>query len=807
MGTDNIDELLHKPSPLSQGSDQPTGQPLSSAHFRAHAKRDPWMLHHKAVYVFLCVAGATVSPFLPLYLVSIGFSPETLALLLAARPLVTLVAAPLLGALADRVSFAKRPVLLTSAGGGAAVRYSVSAAPPGALVPAASSLLASDAIASPLFALLDAATLAHLDATSSTAGYGPVRAWGPLGIAVFGVAVGPLLSLLGLRGMFALNLVLMGPVLLLLALLPLPRAARRGEAGGGDATRTAPAEVTGAGGGGSDTNRDSTSNPLAAPITTTTTRSSVRVLSSTLADSWQRLHDSDPLGAPRHSGSPEDESVPAAETGRAAHQSNAPPEPAAISAHPAGPSPQPPLLSPAVLLFGLLMLTMGALNAVIGAYQFLYLSSLGAPPRLLGLALSLSCAAEVPAFLASSRLLRLLGVPGMLLAALIAYALRMAWYGWALARVSPWATLAVEPLHGATFAMAWAAAAKYAHSLTPPGHEGTAQSLLGAVQGSAGTLVGCLLGGVVYARLGGGPLFLGCGAIAAAAAVVMGASLWRGRRAQSSPLSGERSPLADDEQLPLTPSVIATGTTSSGTAAHSRRLSLLEALSRGGPGGIARTLSGVTDAVLADEQGLGPGVGGSGGGGGGGAAPGGARHCAAEAAGGQPQHRLSGVVVVGLVADSEEVIAGGGRSGAATTSSRGARSQRPDSTGGQDLAMPWVRAWRPGSAAAPPLPRTHSHVQLAESHWGTPFGGDARAARLAQGGGVTVVTASLPDPSVRPSLTTSGLDLAALERREGYEPLGSGASAGDVSQASAATGSDRRVRRRSIGHASSLDHS
>lgn len=349
--------------------------------FAAHAARDPWLLHHKAAYALLCVAGAAVSPFLPLYLVSVGFTPRALGLLLAARPLVTLVAAPAWGAATDARPRLRRPVLVGTAGGGAAARWGMTAvpappasaaasAPTAALAAAGCALLAADALSAPTFALLDAATMALLAATSSTAHYGATRAAGPAAIAVFGLAAGWLLRVAGgLRGMFALHVGLTAVALVLLATLPLP-------------------------------------SPSPAPAA---------------AEAKPPQTDA---------GAAVDDAPPPIRT----------------------PSPWRALARrPDVAAFFGLMLLYGALNAVIGAYEFLYLSAppLSAPPALLGAVLSLSCAAEVPLFLASSALLRRLGVPAVLLLAGAAYTARLAWYGLAVPALgSPWWALAAEPLHG-----------------------------------------------------------------------------------------------------------------------------------------------------------------------------------------------------------------------------------------------------------------------------------------------------------------------------------------------------------------------
>jgi predicted MFS family arabinose efflux permease len=70
--------------------------------FADYARRDPWLLLHKAVYLVLCVGWVCFMPFLPLYLASSGMSTEAVGVVLALRPLCVLCATPIFGALADR---------------------------------------------------------------------------------------------------------------------------------------------------------------------------------------------------------------------------------------------------------------------------------------------------------------------------------------------------------------------------------------------------------------------------------------------------------------------------------------------------------------------------------------------------------------------------------------------------------------------------------------------------------------------------------------------------------------------------------
>ena len=53
---------------------------------------------------------------------------------------------------------------------------------------------------------------------------------------------------------------------------------------------------------------------------------------------------------------------------------------------------------------------------------------------------------------------------------------------------NPWFVLFLEPLHGITFGLMYAAASSYASSITPPGMHGTIQGLIGGIHFGTGML-------------------------------------------------------------------------------------------------------------------------------------------------------------------------------------------------------------------------------------------------------------------------------------------------------------------------------
>lgn len=149
-------------------------------------------------------------------------------------------------------------------------------------------------------------------------------------------------------------------------------------------------------------------------------------------------------------------------------------------------------------------------------------------------------------------------VPAVLCVALGAYAARFLGYS---ALAAPAWTLPLELLHGATFALGWAAATQYAHDrvraggrggcVTPSAHKPappppssaplhlaqvspdlstTALAILSAVHSGAGSSVGGALGGQVFAAWGARALWRTGAGLAAGGLLLVGASelaAWR----------------------------------------------------------------------------------------------------------------------------------------------------------------------------------------------------------------------------------------------------------------------------------------
>lgn len=145
------------------------------------------------------------------------------------------------------------------------------------------------------------------------------------------------------------------------------------------------------------------------------------------------------------------------------------------------------------------------------------------PPMKIGMSRAVTCAAEVPMFWYAGRLIKRLGVPGTLIIACICYVIRF--IGYAFLK-DPWLVLAIEPLHGVTYALMWNASASYAHRIAPPGLGATSQGILSGVHWGLGQACGALFGGFVYQQHGAKTMFLASAVSAGAGLVLMCANTW-----------------------------------------------------------------------------------------------------------------------------------------------------------------------------------------------------------------------------------------------------------------------------------------
>ena len=110
---------------------------------------------------------------------------------------------------------------------------------------------------------------------------------------------------------------------------------------------------------------------------------------------------------------------------------------------------------PRVAIFLLEVIIMGAAMATVERLLFLYLvNDLQASTLLCGLSVGVNVLFELPIFWYASSFMKVLGHDGMYLVAMACFVVRVVGYTW-LTPSTKWAILALEVLHGITFACFW----------------------------------------------------------------------------------------------------------------------------------------------------------------------------------------------------------------------------------------------------------------------------------------------------------------------------------------------------------------
>jgi len=156
----------------------------------------------------------------------------------------------------------------------------------------------------------------------------------------------------------------------------------------------------------------------------------------------------------------------------------------------------------------------GFANAAYDAGFSLHLERIGLGGRFVGWAWSLGVVSEVGLMAISGRLAARVGAERLFAGALAVGALR--WTALAFVR-APALILALQPLHGITFGLFWAAGVATAHHRGGPEAPAATQGLFNAAV-SAGSTLGMALAGRALELAGGTGLFLGAAVAAALAA-------------------------------------------------------------------------------------------------------------------------------------------------------------------------------------------------------------------------------------------------------------------------------------------------
>jgi PPP family 3-phenylpropionic acid transporter len=192
---------------------------MTSTNVRALFTPSRPMLAPKAFYFSYFAAMASLVPFLVLFYREVGLSASQIGLLAGLAPVVTLVSAPLWGAVADATQRHRTLMLLAIVGAIAAVTAVSQATSFGQLL---ALVVAYAFCVAPIMPLADNSVM-HMLADRG-AEYGKQRVWGAIGWGLAGFVVGVLVERLGIRVSFVAYGLWMGAGLLVVLRLPVSQA-------------------------------------------------------------------------------------------------------------------------------------------------------------------------------------------------------------------------------------------------------------------------------------------------------------------------------------------------------------------------------------------------------------------------------------------------------------------------------------------------------------------------------------------------------------------------------------------------------
>ncbi len=156
------------------------------------------------------------------------------------------------------------------------------------------------------------------------------------------------------------------------------------------------------------------------------------------------------------------------------------------------------------LIFLMTVFLAGMGMSTVNTYLFPYMEEAGARKSLMGLAALIATLSEIPVFFFSNRMLQKLKARGLLIVSMAVIGLRLLLYFFF---PLPGAILAIQVVHGLTFAALWTAGVSYAHENAPPGMTASAQGMFGSVMMGFGAGAGGMLGGLLMDRLGAAGMY------------------------------------------------------------------------------------------------------------------------------------------------------------------------------------------------------------------------------------------------------------------------------------------------------------
>lgn len=146
----------------------------------------------------------------------------------------------------------------------------------------------------------------------------------------------------------------------------------------------------------------------------------------------------------------------------------------------------------------------GMALSITHTFLLLHLSDLGADRTVIGLALTAATLSEFPVFLLAGRFLARFPASALLVLALLVFSLRLFAYSFV---TEPAVILALQLLHGPSYALMWVAGIALAKQLAPVGTGNTAQGLFSAAVMGLGAATGGFVGGGLYEAVGAAGMF------------------------------------------------------------------------------------------------------------------------------------------------------------------------------------------------------------------------------------------------------------------------------------------------------------
>ncbi|XP_064609907.1 uncharacterized protein LOC135473903 [Liolophura sinensis] len=152
-----------------------------------------------------------------------------------------------------------------------------------------------------------------------------------------------------------------------------------------------------------------------------------------------------------------------------------------------------------VLVFFFICAFLGALHLSVEMFLFWYLKELGSSQLTMGLAVVSRTAGELVCLVLSGFIIKKIGEIKAIYLSILANVVRMGAYSFLN---NPWYVLPIEPLHGLTFCLMWAAMSHHASVIAPASILFTFQSVLSGIMISIGGGSGVLLTGCLFDNVG-----------------------------------------------------------------------------------------------------------------------------------------------------------------------------------------------------------------------------------------------------------------------------------------------------------------